>query len=75
MGERSRQMYSPLTRSALTIQISWKATKSAQTIMATIGEVFRPWGDQKVAGGVVTVAPIILRPLPPRNEPQPETRS
>ena len=33
--------------------------------MATISEVFRPLGDQKVAGGVVTVAPTYL----PRNGP------
>jgi hypothetical protein len=55
-GERSRQTYSPLTRSALPIQISKKATKSAQTIMTMISEVFRPLGDQRVAG-CVSVAP------------------
>src|SRR5215217_7222447 len=59
-GRRSRHTYSPLTRSALTIQISRKATKSAQTITATISHVFRPLGDQKVAGGVLTVAPILF---------------
>src|SRR5215217_5081686 len=62
-GRRSRHMYSPLTRSALTIQISRKATKSAQTIMATISVVFRPLGDQKVTGGVLTVAPFICREM------------
>jgi hypothetical protein len=69
MGRRSRHMYSPLTRRALTIQISRKATKSAQTIMTTISEVFRPLGDQKVAGGVVTWLPFVCEAASPRNGP------